>query len=190
MAPEVTSPDLSLHGPLAAFVGTWEGAVGDDTAPGPDLNVARSAFRERMVITSIGRVDNHAQVLYGLAYSKRAWRLGAADAFHEETGYLLWDAARGQVIKSFIVPRGIAVIAGGAVAADATTFTLAATLGSTTYGVLSNQFLDAEFRTTAYQVTYTATGDTLRYDETTTLVMPSKAEPFLHRDVNTLTRVA
>jgi hypothetical protein len=41
------------------------------------------------------------------------WRLGETDPFHEELGYWLWDADAGQVLRCFMVPRGVTVIAGG-----------------------------------------------------------------------------
>ena len=44
--------------------------------------------------------------------------------FHTEVGYWLWDAATGEVLRGFVVPRGITVLAGGTAAADATEFTL------------------------------------------------------------------
>ena len=52
-------------GPLAALVGTWEGTKGKDVAPsdtkGPDdRGTAKSAYRERIALEPMGRVDNHA----------------------------------------------------------------------------------------------------------------------------------
>jgi len=50
-------------------------------------------------------------------------------------------------MKSFIVPRGIAFNAGGDAEQDSTDFKLSAELGSRTYGLCSNKFLDQEFQT-------------------------------------------
>ena len=66
------------------------------------------------------------------------------------------------------VPPDI-VIAGGKVAPDATTFTLKATHGSTTYGILSNPYLEEVTYTPSFEVTFTVGPDTLTYDETTTI---------------------
>jgi len=186
----MSNEDEQLLGPLAALVGVWEGSKGADVAPAaPDpKDVARSDYRERMTFESIGRVDNHEQVLYGLRYSTVAWRLGADAPFHEEVGYWLWDAANRQVMRCFIVPRGVSVIAGGTADADAKGFELSAEVGSETYGICSNRFLDAEFKTIRYSLKVTVDGDELHYEEDTVLKIRSKDEPFHHTDANTLRR--
>jgi hypothetical protein len=116
--------------------------------------------------------------------------LGEPDGFHEELGYWLWDARSQQVICCFMVPRGVAVIAGGTVEPGAASFELTATLGSPTYGICSNQFLDVEFQTVAVTLKVTFEGPhCFSYDETTTLKIKGQATPFSHRDRNTLTRV-
>ncbi len=181
--------DNAELGPLAGLVGTWEGDKGHDLAPGDDRGTETNLYRERMTFTPIGRVDNHEQTLYGLRYATTAYRIGVADSFHEEVGYWLWDATRKLVMRCFLVPRGVSVIAGGTAEANATTFTLKAELGSPTFGICSNPFLDEEFRTVAYEVTVTVEGDTLTYAEDTVLKMKGKDAPFHHTDRNTLRRV-
>lgn len=190
------SDDRSHLGPLAALLGVWEGGTGDDVAPsdaaGPDdRGTARSRFRERIVFTDIGPVDNHAQKLHGLRYATTAWREGAEEPFHEEVGYWLWDAAARQVMRCFIVPRGVSVIAGGTVEPDARQFDLAATVGSETYGICSNRFLDAEFKTVRYELTVTLHDDgSFSYEEDTQLQLKGRPRLFHHTDRNTLRRVA
>ena len=78
-------------GPLSTLAGTWEGTSGEDTAPSGDRQTRVSRYRERLVFTPTGRVDNHEQILYGLKYSTTAWRLGESDPYHEELGYWMWD---------------------------------------------------------------------------------------------------
>jgi hypothetical protein len=95
-----------------------------------------------------------------------------------------------QVMCCFIVPRGVAAIAGGTVAPDARAFTLTADLGSPTYGICSNKFLDREFQTVKVELTVTLSSDgSLSYDEDTQLKMPGRTDIFHHRDRNTLRRV-
>jgi hypothetical protein len=185
----LSDDDRKNLGPLGGLVGVWEGDKGNDLAPADDRSPETNLFRERITFTPIGRVDNHEQILYGLAYTTTAWRLGVADPFHQEVGYWLWDAARGEVMRSFLVPRGIAVIAVGAADATARSFRLEATLGSPTYGICSNPFLDAQFKTVRYEVTVRWDDETLSYDEDTVMEMPGRAEPFHHTDRNTLRRV-
>ena len=76
-----------------------------------------------------------------------AWRGTEENPFHTEVGYWLWDAADGQVMRCFVIPRGSLVMAGGDAAPDATDFTMHAECGSEIYGVLSNRFLADAART-------------------------------------------
>ena len=177
-------------GPLAALEGTWEGGKGDDTAPSDDRGTEKNLFRERITFEPIPTVQNHEQTLHGLRYMTTAWRIGEPDAFHQEVGYWLWDPKARQVMRCFIVPRGVTVIAGGTVEANARSFSLSADVGSPTYGICSNKFLDENFKTVRYELTVTIHDDnTFSYDEDTQLQMPGKPELFHHRDKNTLTRV-
>lgn len=185
----MTATDPNL-GPLAALAGTWEGDKGRDDAPADDRGAEVNLFRERIVFEPTGLVQNHEQHLYGLRYATTAWRIGEADAFHEERGYWLWDAAAQTIMRCFVVPRGITVIAGGQAAADARAFRLEATLGSTTFGILSGPFLDREFQTVRYELEVTLNADgSFTYDEDTQLRMPGRDAVFHHRDHNTLRRV-
>ena len=143
---------LENLGPLGALAGIWEGTKGDDTAPSDDRGTEKNSYRERLVLEPIAPVDNHEQKLYGLRYATTAWRIGESDPFHEEVGYWLWDPAERQVLRCFMVPRGVAVIAGGTVAPDAKAFSLVAECGSETYGICSNRFLDREFKTVRYEL--------------------------------------
>ena len=178
-------------GPLAALAGTWEGSKGDDTAPADDpTETEKNYFRERMTFVPFGPVNNHAQTLYGLKYSTIAYRLSESDSFHEEVGYWMWDAAASQVVRCFLIPRGISLLAGGRVEKDAKTFTLAAEVGSHTYGICSNPFLDQEFKTMSYSVKITIHDEkSFSYESDTQLKMKGQDEIFHHIDMNTLHRV-
>lgn len=186
--------DIRNLGPLAALAGTWQGDKGADLAPstadGPaDRGTALSNYRERIELEPIGRVDNHAQVLYGLRYRTTAWRVGADDSFHEEVGYWLWDAAAEQVMRCFIVPRGMSVVAGGTAKADANSFDLQANAGSATFGICSNPFLDREFRTVRYRLHVQVHDDgSWTYTESTQMQLAND-KLFDHTDGNTLRRV-
>ncbi len=189
-SPAMTDFDEAL-GPLSRLAGTWEGDKGDDLAPAvPDRGPTGSKFRERIVFEPIGQVDNHEQVLSGLRYRTTAWRIGTDDPFHEEVGYWLFDAERELVMRCFIVPRGVSVIAGGKAGKDATSFDLEAKLGSPTFGICSNPFLDAEFKTVRYTLKVELHGDDeWSYDEDTIMEVKGRDEPFHHTDANRLRRV-
>jgi hypothetical protein len=178
-------------GPLAPLAGVWEGDKGADVAPSDDRGTERNAFRERITFEPFGPVRNHEQVLYGLRYATVARRIGESDPFHEEVGYWLWDPGERQVLRCFIVPRGVALIAGGTAEPAASTFTLQAEAGSDTYGICSNRFLDKEFKTVRYVLTVTVLDQhRFHYKEDTQLRMPGRPDLFHHTDENTLTRVA
>ena len=55
-----------------------------------------------------GPVQNGSQTLFGLDYKTAMWRGDEENPFHTEVGYWLWDAATGEVLRGFVVPRGIA----------------------------------------------------------------------------------
>ena len=178
-------------GPLQGLVGTWEGDHGLDVSFHNDLGkVAETEYRERTTFKAFGPVDNGAQLLYGLDYRTAAWRVDEETPFHTEVGYWLWDPQDLQVMRCFMLARGSTVIAGGRAEPDATTFELRADLGSTTYGILSNLYLDAFARTTRYDVTVMIDGATFRYEETTTVEHAKSTDLILHTDRNTLTRVS
>ena len=187
----MTDESILNLGPLAPFAGIWEGTKGIDLAPDDDrVSVERNEFSEKVVLEPIGLVENHEQSLYGLRYSKMAWRLGAEDPFHEEVGYWLWDAAARQVMLSFIVPRGVTVLAGGTVEPDANSFKLSAEVGSAVFGICSGPFLDEEFKTVRYDIELTINADgSFSYAQNTQLHIKGQTEIFAHTDENTLRKV-
>lgn len=183
---------LAKLGPLAALAGVWEGNKGDDTAPDDDRTGAEiNKYRERMTFQPFGPTNNHEQELWGLRYTTTAWRIGEPDPFHEEIGYWQWDAANRQVMRCFLIPRGIALIAGGTVEPDAKSFSLKAELGSPTYGICSNLFLDREFKTIRYELTVKVLADDeISYESDTVIQMPRRKDLFHHVDKNVLKRVS
>lgn len=184
------SEDIDNLGPLAPLAGVWEADKGSDTAPSDDRGTEHNAYREHLVLEPIGQVDNHEQTLYGLRYSTMAWRIGADDPFHEEVGYWLWDAKAKQALRCFIVPRGISVIAGGTVQPDDKEFELSAELGSETYGICSNRFLDDEFKTVRYDLRVTIHDqNNWTYWEDTQLRIKGQKDIFHHIDEHSLRRV-
>lgn len=181
---------LKNLGPLAFLSGTWEGSSGNDVAPSDDRGIEKNSFRERLTFEPFGPVDNHEQKLFGLRYATTAWRLGEPDPFHEETGYWLWDSASRHVMRSFMVPRGVVVLAGGIVQPQDREFHLSAEAGSKVFGICSNPFLDREFRTVRYELKVVFHGaDEFSYEEDTQILMPKSPEIFHHTDQNRLKRI-
>ncbi len=176
-------------GPLAPLAGTWEGDEGIDISR-IHSKETETRFREQSILVPLGPVRNGPQELYGLRYSMTAWRLGEDDPFHEEVGYWLWDKDRKQVLRCFMVPRGVLVNAGGDAEVDSKSFHLSATVGSETYGILSNKYLDESYKTKAYLLDVTIHDDRkFSYQEDTQLWIPINQAIFHHTDQNTLKKV-
>ena len=182
--------DNSAWGPLAHLIGTWEGDEGIDVAFAHATGtVGETPYRERVEMKPFGPVDNGTQSLYGLDYRMAAWRGGEENPFHTEVGYWLWDAADRAVSRCFMVPRGSTVLAGGITTADSTSFTMAADVGSETYGILSNPYLARAARTTRYVCTITIGDNEWSYDETSTIDHERHGDILEHTDRNRLRRV-
>jgi hypothetical protein len=179
-------------GPLARLAGSWEGEKGEDVAYANETGkIGLTPYRERIDFKPFGPVENGSQVLYGLDYRMAAWRGSEENPFHTEVGYWMWDARDSEVVRCFLIPRGSAVVAGGIVAADATTYTLKANVGSQTYGILANNWLDKNARSVSYEVTIdTSVDDEFTYSETTVILHARMSEQVIHTDGNTLRRIA
>jgi hypothetical protein len=178
-------------GPLGPMVGDWEGEGGLDTAfSHAREEVLGTPYLEKVSFKPFGPVDNGRQHLYGLDYKTAMWRGSEDNPFHTEVGYWLWDANSGEILRGFVVPRGITVLAGGQADADATSFTLHAKAGDPQYAIGENRYLAENASTLSYEVTITLNPDgTWSYDETTMLKMVEMDEPFAHTDHNTLHKV-
>jgi len=181
----------SEWGPLSALAGVWEGDAGLDTSYSHSRDAAvLTPYRERVTLAPFGPVCNGTQRLFGLDYQTAMWRADEANPFHTEVGYWLWDAESGEVLRAFVVPRGITVLAGGTADADAAEFSLVADLGGNDYTIGENQYLAKRASTLSYRVTITTNPDgTWTYDSLTTLKFSEHPEPFAHVDKNTLRHV-
>jgi hypothetical protein len=181
----------SEWGPLAALIGSWEGDQGLDVAFSHSRGtIFETPYKEVATFKPFGPVENGSQTLYGLDYKTAMWRDSEENPFHTEVGYWLWDAAGQQVLRCFVVPRGITVLAGGRAEPDATSFTMTAESGSPGYSIASNQYLLTAARTIHYETTFTVVSDgVISYTEDTVLLMKEFTEPFHHTDRNVLRRV-
>jgi len=177
-------------GPLVHLIGEWEGNGGLDVSyHHAEGAVGETPYRETITFKPFGPVDNGTQHLFGLDYKMAAWRHGEDDPFHTEVGYWLWCGGLRHVMRGFVIPRGSAILAGGEAAPDATSFTLRAHQDSDEYGITQNSYLLDNARCVSYECNVAVEGDTLHYDETTTLIMKEFDEPYLHTDRNELTKV-
>lgn len=179
-------------GPLGALAGEWQAEGGLDTAFSHSQGkVVATPYLEKLTFKPFGPVDNGSQALYGLDYKSAMWRGDEENPFHTEVGYWLYDPATGEIMRGFVVPRGITVLAGGTAAADAKSFTLHAAMGDPQYAIGENKYLAENASTLTYDVTISINDDgSWSYAETTMLKMKEFDEPFAHTDHNTLRRVS
>ena len=180
-------------GPLTPLVGEWEGDAGVDLSyHNKDEEATETGYFERASFRPIPIVENGTQSLEGLNYHMTAWRHGeeAMDPFHDEVGYLLWDRTNGQIMRCFAVPRGLAILAGGAAGPQDKSLTFKARPGSMTYGLCQNEYLIERARAMAFESTFTFNdGGTFSYTSDLILKLAAIGGEIHHTDRNTLRRV-
>jgi hypothetical protein len=199
--PDADPNTLANLGPLTPMAGTWESRRGDNLHPigaGSDRDGGtvqggglRTGYVEHYDLQPIDPQTNGPQLFYGLRYHVHIVKPGEVETFHDQVGYWLWEPATHTVLHTLAIPRGQVAFAAGTAEPDAKEFEVFASEGEAYYGILSNPFLEAAFRTLSFRIRVTAhDDDTWTYDEDTVLKIPDRTEPFHHTDTNTMTRVA
>ena len=189
--PEDVDPDtLANLGPLRRLAGVWQGTKGIDLNPkaeGPE----RRVYIERIDMQPIDPQANGPQLFYGLRYHVHINTAEEAITFHDQVGYWLWEKATGLVLQSLTIPRGQTALASGFAKPDDMGLVVSAARGQNNYGICSTDFLEYAFRTDSYhlEITFNADGS-WSYVSDTMLAVHGRAEPFRHRDVNTLAKIA
>ncbi len=189
--PDDVAPDTLAHlGPLRRLAGVWEGQRGVDLNPKADGPEQRDYY-ERIEMQPIDAQANGPQLFYGLRYHVHINTPEEETTFHDQVGYWLWEPATGLILQTVAIPRGQVAIASGHAEPDATRLVVSARRGQTEYGICSTTFLDLAFRTDSYrlEVEFLADGS-WSYVSDTTLMVKGRGAPFLHRDRNTLKKIA
>jgi len=189
--PEDVDPEtLANLGPLRRLAGVWEGRRGVDVNPKAD-GPERREYYERIEMQPIDPQANGPQLFYGLRYHVHVNTVEEALTFHDQVGYWLWEPATGLILQTLSIPRGQVAIAAGHATPDATKLVLSAERGQTEYGICSTSFLELAFRTDSYRIEVEFHADgSWSYISDTTLQVRGQDKPFLHRDRNTLTKIA
>jgi len=176
------------YGPLACLVGTWEGDSGLDVAPEPD-GEDREGYYETIIFEDCGDVDNaERQALAIVRYHQIVSKKKNDEVFHNESGYLTWDPAAQVVTQSFVIPRGVAVVAGGSgtMTSGGCVIEVAAALDNDDYSITQAPFMRDHASTQSFTHRIEVNGDELSYHETT--VVDIYGRIFDHTDTNTLKR--
>lgn len=176
------------YGPLTGFIGLWTGDQGMDVAPEPDED-EHSAYYERLLFEAAGDVDNaDSQEIVMLRYNQTVMRKRNDEVFHNEAGFLSWDAERGLVMQSFAIPRGLALVAGGNVeiADGIISVNVVAAAEDPQWPISQAPFLNARAHTSRFTRSYRLQGDTLTYEQSTNISIYGRE--VAHTDTNVLTR--
>jgi hypothetical protein len=190
MSENAESTDIDF-GPLTGLLGTWKGDKGRDVAPEPDGS-EENPYYETLTFEPVGEVTNaERQKLVAIRYLQIVYRKSNDEAFHNETGYWMWDAQTQTVMHSLVVPRAVCVLAGGKVTtagapAEAVTLEVAARLGDPDWGIVQSPFMRDQARTVEFRQKIQINGDRLSYAET--VVLEIYGRTFDHTDENELTR--
>lgn len=188
--PDSIDPDtLANLGPLRRLAGIWEGLKGIDLNPKAD-GPERREYLERIEMQPIDPQPNGPQLLYGLRYHVHIATPDEETTFHDQVGYWLWEPATGLVMQTLAIPRGQVALARGQAAPGDRQLRVRADRGGPGYGICSTGFLEWAFRTDSFEleITFEADGG-WSYVSDTMLSVRGRAEPFRHRDRNTLAKV-
>lgn len=189
---ELTTFDGIDYGPMAALLGVWEGDKGVDRAPEPG-GEERNPYYETLTFVAAGDVTNcEDQLLAVVRYHQVISRKSNDKVFHDQVGFWMWDSASNTIMETFTIPRGVAVVASGTLAAPVSleeelVFHVACDAQGS--GIAQSDYMFKNGRTTAFTHTITVRGDQMRYSESTVLDIYEK-RGYDHRDLNTLTRVS
>jgi hypothetical protein len=176
------------YGPLVGLIGTWKSAPngGVDVAPGQaGSKVGKgqpsvTPYYETITYTAAGGAVNASdQNLAAVYYRQQVFAKSDNKQFHDQTGYLIYDKKNQKVYDTFCIPRGVCVVAEGAPGTKMT-------LKTQSKGVAETQYMLKTDRTQAFSVTFTLSGNTLKYKQKTDLQVYGK--PFSHTDSDTLKR--
>lgn len=188
---ENVDPDtLANLGPIRRLAGIWEGRKGVDLNPKADAPEQRD-YLERIEMQPIDPQSNGPQLLYGLRYHVHIVASDEDIAFHDQTGYWLWEPATNLVMQTLAIPRGQIALASGPADPHDGRITVRAERGGPGYGICSTEFLEWAFRTDSYalEVTFNSDGS-WNYVSDTLLQIRGRGEPFHHIDRNRLFKVA
>ncbi|MFK7975783.1 MAG: heme-binding beta-barrel domain-containing protein [Halioglobus sp.] len=180
------------YGPLAGLLGRWFGDKGVDRVPEPE-GEERNLYHEVIEFTAIGDVTNaEKQTLAIVRYHQVVSRKSNDEVFHDQVGYWTWDSSDNTIVQTFIIPRGVAVIAEGVLAKpdpfDAPLrFSVSASEKSGLPQIAQSSFMQENARTTGFSIDMELHGDTLKYTQTTLLDIYGRAA-LDHTDINTLQR--
>ena len=101
----------------------------------------------------------------------------------------MWDEQAKLVMQSLVIPRGVAILAGGSYQQDQenTVLTVESSVESADWNVAQSPFMQAKAKTTHYSHQLSFNDEIMRYQQETLVDIYGKS--FRHSDENTLHKV-
>lgn len=156
-----------------------------DVSPEPD-GPDQNPYFETLMYEAAGDVDNaDDQELAFLRYHQVVYRKSTGKAFHNESGYLSWDARTGKVIQSLAIPRGVTLVAEGQAEINDNGCSLE--VSSDESMIAQAFYMVSNAKTRSFEHKISVKGDELTYSEQMLIDIYDKE--FDHTDTNTLKRV-
>lgn len=185
-----TTIDRIDYGPLHQLIGKWVGNDGMDNAPDAEANPDFSPYTDELTFTLAGRAENaEEQELVAVRYHHLVRKQENGLIFHDQIGHWIYEPSTGLIIHSLTIPRAVCLLAGGTMTQNdgETIFDVKAQAGSETFGIVQSPFMMEKAKTKAFHMILSIKGNTLTYEETTSLYIYDK--DFEHTDRSTLKRV-
>ena len=176
------------YGPLGKLIGNWIGYKGLDKAPEPD-GEDKNPYTDTLTVEASGRSTNaEEQKLVAVRYRHVVRKQSNGEIFHDQIGHWLYEPATGTVMHSLTIPRGVVLLAGGKAAEieNGFEFNVAAKAGDEDYGIVQSPFMLEKAKTKAFKMNMKVEGDTLSYEQTTSLFIYGR--DFEHVDASVLRR--
>ena len=177
------------YGPLAGLKGTWIGVKGLDVAPDPK-GKEENPYYETITFEEVGTAENaERQLLAAVRYLQVVRRKSDDEVFHDQTGYWMWDKEQNIVMQSIVIPRAVALLAGGNATHDSegnVVLTVVSDVDDSAWNVVQSPFMHKNAKTLSFKHALTIKADELHYYETT--MVDIYGNVFEHTDTNTLVR--
>lgn len=176
-------------GPLTHLLGTWYGESGKDVSPEDDGSTELNDYKEMLTFEPVEDVDNaEEQELIVVRYEQVVIRIRDGKMIHNESGYYSWDSEQGLIIKSFAIPRGVSVVAGGKIVQNdgRVIIQVEASEESKDWKIAESPFMQSKAKTLSYDFSLEIKGGTLNYSQK--MLLDIYGNKFEHSDTNRLTR--
>jgi hypothetical protein len=178
-----------MKNPLLKLIGTWKGNQGIDLAPKPDED-ENNPYYETLTIEFLdSEVENaEEQELLAVIYKQEVREKANDKISHSETGYWLWDKNTNKIMNSFIIPRGVCVLASGEVKndGDELIFSVKANIDDDNCTLAQSKFMLNKAKTLSFKREFRVSNNSLSYTQETLIDIYGKR--FNHIDKNTLNK--